>query len=148
MKFSVMFSIVVPPGSSSTKYIDTLSEVRRCCPLLESLGYHGIHISEHHFQADGQCPSPLMLLAQASGLTKRMRLAANILLSTLYAPVQLLEDLATLDNLSEGRLTLGTSPGYVSEEFAGRGISYTDRFKLHEEIINFIEQAWANPDDI
>jgi len=148
MKFSIMFSIVVPPDSGSAGYVRSLSEFRRFCPLMEDLGYYGVHISEHHFQADGQCPSPLMLLAQASGLTRRMRLVTNILLSTLYAPVQLLEDLATLDNLSEGRLTFGTSPGYVSEEFAGRGISYADRFKIHEEVINFIQHAWANPDDI
>src|SRR3984893_12610354 len=148
MKFSVMFSVVVPPGGGSTGYVRTLGELRKFAGLIEELGYHGIHISEHHFQADGQCASPLMLLAQASGLTKRVRLATNILVSTLYAPVQLLEDLATLDNLCEGRLTVGTSAAYASEEFAGRGISYTDRFKLHEELIDFIQKAWASPDDI
>jgi alkanesulfonate monooxygenase SsuD/methylene tetrahydromethanopterin reductase-like flavin-dependent oxidoreductase (luciferase family) len=148
MKFSVMFSVVVPPGSGSTGYVRTLGELRKFAGLIEELGYHGIHISEHHFQADGQCPSPLMLLGQASGLTKRVRLVTNILVSTLYAPVQLLEDFATLDNLSEGRFTYGTSPGYVSEEFAGRGIPYADRFKLHEDIVDFIQHAWASPDDI
>lgn len=148
MKFSVMFSVVVPPGGGSTGYVRTLGELRKFAGLIEELGYHGIHISEHHFQADGQCPSPLMLLAQASGLTKRVRLVTNILVSTLYAPAQLLEDFATLDNLSEGRFTYGTSPGYVSEEFAGRGISYADRFKLHEDIVDFIQHAWASPDDI
>jgi alkanesulfonate monooxygenase SsuD/methylene tetrahydromethanopterin reductase-like flavin-dependent oxidoreductase (luciferase family) len=147
MKFSVIFSLVAPPGSSTT-HIHAFREFRELCPLIEDLGYHGIHITEHHFQSDGFVPSPLMLLAQASGLTQHVRLATNILVSTLYAPVQLLEDLATLDNLCEGRLTVGTSPGYASEEFAGRGISYTDRFKLHEELIDFIQKAWASPDDI
>jgi len=148
MKFSIMFSIVVPPGDASAGYLRSIGELRKLAGLIEDLGYHGIHLSEHHFQADGQSPSPLMLLAQASGITKRVRLVTNILVSTLYAPVQLLEDFATLDNLSEGRFTYGTSPGYVSEEFAGRGISYADRFKLHEEIIDFIQRAWSSPDDI
>ena len=143
-----MFSIVVPPGSGVPTYVRTISELRKFCGLMEDLGYHGLHMSEHHFQADGQCPSPLMALAQASGLTKRLRLVTNILVSTLYAPVQLLEDFATLDNLSDGRFTFGTSPGYVSEEFAGRGIAYADRFKLHEEIVSFIQHAWSSPDDI
>lgn len=147
MKFSVMFSLVAPPGSPTT-HIQTFREFRQLCPLIEELGYHGIHMTEHHFQADGFVPSPLMLLAQASALTKRVRLVPNILVSTLYAPVQLLEDLATLDNLCEGRLTFGTSPGYASEEFAGRGLPYPDRFKLHEEILDFIENAWSSPDDI
>jgi alkanesulfonate monooxygenase SsuD/methylene tetrahydromethanopterin reductase-like flavin-dependent oxidoreductase (luciferase family) len=147
MKFSVIFSFVAPPDSGTT-FIETLREFRQLCPLIEQLGYHGIHVTEHHFQADGFLPSPLMMLAQASALTKRVRLATNILISSLYAPVQLLEDLAVLDNLCEGRLTFGTSPGYGVEEFAGRGVSYTDRFKLHEEIIDFIQKSWANPGDI
>ncbi len=147
VKFSIMFSFVAPPGASPT-HLETFREMDRLLPLIESLGYAGFHVSEHHFQDDGWVPSPLMVLAKAAGLTKRLRLVPNILVSTLYPPVQLLEDLAVLDNLSEGRLTLGTSPGYVAEEFAGRGISYADRFKLHEEIIDFLQHAWANPDDI
>ena len=147
LKFSVVFSLVAPPGSSTT-HRQAFREFRQFCPLVEELGYHGIQVTEHHFQADGWTPSPLMLLAHAGAVTRRVRLVTNVLLSTLYPPVQLLEDLATLDNLCEGRLTLGTSPGYASEEFLGRGVPYTDRFKLHEEIIDFIEHAWANPDDI
>jgi alkanesulfonate monooxygenase SsuD/methylene tetrahydromethanopterin reductase-like flavin-dependent oxidoreductase (luciferase family) len=130
VKFSVVFSLIAPPGSATT-HAQTFREFRQFCPLVEELGYHGIHVTEHHFQADGWVPSPLVMLAHASAVTKRVRLVTNVLLSSLYAPVQLLEDLATLDNLCDGRLTLGTSPGYASEEFLGRGIRYADRFKLH-----------------
>lgn len=147
MKFSVIFSFVAPPGSSTT-HLDTFREWRRFAPLIEELGYHGLHVTEHHFQPDGFLPSPLIALAQAAGLTQRVKLVPNILVSTLYRPVQLLEDLATLDNLSEGRLIFGTAPGYASEEFAGRGVPYAERFKLHEEIIDFLQHAWRNPDDI
>jgi alkanesulfonate monooxygenase SsuD/methylene tetrahydromethanopterin reductase-like flavin-dependent oxidoreductase (luciferase family) len=147
MKFSIMFSFVAPPGASPA-HIETFREMDRLLPLIESLGYAGFHVSEHHFQDDGWVPSPLMVLAKAAGLTRRLRLVPNILVSTLYPPVQLLEDLAVLDNLSDGRLTLGTSPGYVAEEFAGRGVAYADRFQLHEDIIDFLQHAWANPDNI
>lgn len=44
------------------------------------------------------------------------------------------------DNLSNGRLTFGTPPGYVSDEFEAYGVDYADRFRLHEEIIDFIER--------
>ena len=147
IKFSVIFSFVAPPGSPTT-HAQTFREFLELCPLIEDLGYHGIHVTEHHFQNDGFLPSPLLGLAAAAALTRRVKLATNIIVTTLYQPVHLLEDLATLDQLSEGRLILGTSPGYASEEFAGRGVSYTDRFKLHEELIDFLQKAWANPDDI
>jgi alkanesulfonate monooxygenase SsuD/methylene tetrahydromethanopterin reductase-like flavin-dependent oxidoreductase (luciferase family) len=147
MKFSIMFSFVSPSGDA-VSHRDSMRQVDELLPLAESLGYDSFHVTEHHFQDDGWLPSPLLVLAKAAGLTKRMRLVTNILVSTLYAPVQLLEDLATLDNLCEGRLTFGTSPGYVSEEFAGRGITYQQRFALHEEIIDFVQHAWRNPSDI
>jgi len=67
---------------------------------------------------------------------------------TLCQPLRLLEDLLTLDNLSGGRVTLGTSPGYVSEEFSAYGVTYEDRFRLHEEIIDFLQQGWADPSDV
>jgi alkanesulfonate monooxygenase SsuD/methylene tetrahydromethanopterin reductase-like flavin-dependent oxidoreductase (luciferase family) len=147
MKFSVMFSLVAPP-ELSVAHLDTFREFKQLVPLIEDLGFHGVHVTEHHFQADGFVPSPLLMLAQAAGLTRRIKLATNILVSTLYAPMQLLEDLATLDNLSEGRMIFGTSPGYASEEFAGRGVSYETRFKLHEEMMDFLQHAWTHPQDI
>jgi alkanesulfonate monooxygenase SsuD/methylene tetrahydromethanopterin reductase-like flavin-dependent oxidoreductase (luciferase family) len=147
MKFSIMFSFVAPAGAPLS-HLQTFQEMDRLVPLIEACGYDGFHVTEHHFQSEGWLPSPLMALAKASALSKRLELATNILVSTLYAPVQLLEDLAVLDNLCEGRLILGTSPGYVLEEFAGRGLDATQRFKLHEEMIDFIQHAWANPENI
>jgi alkanesulfonate monooxygenase SsuD/methylene tetrahydromethanopterin reductase-like flavin-dependent oxidoreductase (luciferase family) len=147
MKFSIMFSFVAPEGGLLS-HRESFAQFTEVLPLVEALGYHGVHITEHHFQSDGWLPSPLLVLATAAGLTRRVRLVSNILVSTLYHPVQLLEDLATLDNLSNGRLGLGTAPGYVREEFAGRGLAYEERFRRHEEIIDFLQHAWRNPDDI
>jgi alkanesulfonate monooxygenase SsuD/methylene tetrahydromethanopterin reductase-like flavin-dependent oxidoreductase (luciferase family) len=90
----------------------------------------------------------LLVLAKAAGLTQRMKLVTNVLLAPLYQPVRLLEDLATLDNLSDGRLIFGTSPGYASEEFLGYGVPYAERFAYFEEIIDFIEHGWRNPSNI
>ncbi len=59
-----------------------------------------------------------------------------------------MEDLVTLDNLSNGRITIGTSPGYVSEEFAAYGVPYEKRFAIYEETIDFLEHGWTNPDNV
>ncbi|MFC3225722.1 LLM class flavin-dependent oxidoreductase [Marinibaculum pumilum] len=146
MKFSLMYSFVTEPGGTMS-HRDTFREMDRLLPLAEELGYDSFHTTEHHFQDNGWAPSPLLVLAHAAGLTRRMRLATNIMIPTLCQPLRLAEDLLTLDNLSNGRLTMGTSPGYVSEEFAAYGVAYEDRFRLHEAIIDFIQHAWANPDD-
>ncbi len=147
MKISLMYSFVCPPGAAITP-LATFREMDRLLPLAEALGFYAFHTTEHHFQFNGWAPSPLLVLAKAAGLTQRMKLVTNVLLAPLYQPVRLLEDLATLDNLSDGRLIFGTSPGYASEEFDGYGEPYAARFGYFEEIIDFIEHAWQNPSNI
>jgi alkanesulfonate monooxygenase SsuD/methylene tetrahydromethanopterin reductase-like flavin-dependent oxidoreductase (luciferase family) len=73
-----------------------------------------------------------------------MRLVTNILVLPLYDPLRLAEDILTLDNLCEGRLTLGVSPGYVSEEFTAYGIPHAERFQRAEEILDILEKSWRD----
>ena len=122
MKFGLMYSFIVPPGSTMT-HLDTFREMDHLIPLAESLGFDSFQTTEHHFQNNGWAPSPLIVLAKAAGLSKAMRLVSNVLVLPLYDPLRLVEDVVTLDNLCDGRLTLGVSPGYVSEEFTAYGES-------------------------
>jgi alkanesulfonate monooxygenase SsuD/methylene tetrahydromethanopterin reductase-like flavin-dependent oxidoreductase (luciferase family) len=59
-------------------------------------------------------------------------------------PVKLAEDVAVLDNISGGRVTLGVAPGYVTEEFAGMGVSYANRASRFEEYLDVLQAAWTN----
>ncbi len=143
MNFGLMYSFIVPPGSAMT-HLDTFREMDRLLPLAESLGFDSFQTTEHHFQSNGWAPSPLLVLARASGLTQRMRLVTNILVLPLYDPLRLVEDVLTLDNLSNGRLTLGVSPGYVSEEFEAYRVPHRERFARAEEILDILEAAWSH----
>ncbi|HCU89877.1 MAG TPA: hypothetical protein DGR97_08035 [Gammaproteobacteria bacterium] len=142
IKFGLMYSFLVTPGSKMN-HLDTFREMDDLVPLAEKLGYDSFQTTEHHFQHNGWAPSPLVVLAKAAGLTKAMRLVTNILVLPLYDPLRLVEDVVTLDNLCEGRLTLGVSPGYVSEEFSAYGISHSERFERSEEILNILEKSWS-----
>ena len=141
MKFGLMYSFIVPPGSSMT-HLDTFREMDSLVPYAEALGFDSFQTTEHHFQDNGWAPSPLAVLGKAAGLSKKMRLVTNILVLPLYHPLRLLEDVVTLDNLSEGRLTLGVSPGYVVEEFEAYGIPHHERFARSEEILDILQNAW------
>jgi alkanesulfonate monooxygenase SsuD/methylene tetrahydromethanopterin reductase-like flavin-dependent oxidoreductase (luciferase family) len=143
MKFGLMYSFIVPPGSTMT-HLDTFREMNELIPLAEDLGFDSFQTTEHHFQDNGWAPSPLPVLAKAAGLTRRMRLVTNILVLPLYDPLRLAEDILTLDNLCEGRLTLGVSPGYVSEEFTAYGIPHAERFQRAEEILDILEKSWRD----
>ncbi len=143
MRFGLMYSFIVPPGAAMS-HLDTFRELPRLLPLAEALGFDAFHTTEHHFQHNGWAPSPLVVLAQAAGLTRRMRLVTNILILPLYDPLRLVEDVATLDNLSDGRLTLGVSPGYVSEEFQGFRVPHAERFARSEEILDILQASWRD----
>lgn len=141
MKFGLMYSFVVPPDSGFTN-LDAYREMDDLLPYAEQLGFEAFHTTEHHFQFNGWAPSPLVVLGKAAGLTRHMRLVTNILIVPLYHPLRLAEDVATLDNLSEGRVTLGVSPGYVSEELAAFGVPPKERFGRFEESLDLMQEAW------
>lgn len=144
LRFGLMYSFLVSPRGGPS-HRETFGEMDRLLPLAESLGFDSFQTTEHHFQANGWAPSPLLVLARAAGLTRSMRLVTNVLVLPLYEPLRLVEDLLTLDNLSDGRLTLGVSPGYVSEEFEAYGVPHGERFRRSEEMLDLIERAWAEP---
>ena len=118
MRFATSYGFAAPAGSGVTwsamaaEWVNTVRE-------LEQLGYDAVQTVEHHFQPDGHLPSPLLVLATAAAVTERLRLTTNILLVPLYNPMKLAEDVAVLDQLSGGRVTLGVAPGYVRHEFDG-----------------------------
>jgi len=143
MKFGLMYSFLTP-ASGAISHQATFRELDDLLPLAESLGFTAFHTTEHHFQHNGWAPSPLAILGYVAGLTRRMRLVTNVLLLPLYDPLRLVEDVLTLDNLSNGRLTLGVSPGYVSEECAAYGIPYAERFARSEEILDILQASWRD----
>jgi probable F420-dependent oxidoreductase len=87
--------------------------------------------------------APLPLLAAAAARTERVRLGTSILLATHRGPLVLAKDLATLDQLSGGRLTLGMAVGGRDVDFAAAFVSPRARGRRLEETIALFEQAWA-----
>jgi alkanesulfonate monooxygenase SsuD/methylene tetrahydromethanopterin reductase-like flavin-dependent oxidoreductase (luciferase family) len=142
MKFGLLFAYQVPPGSGlpwSEPYRDML----RCLPRAEELGYESMFQVSHHVQKDGLCPSPLVAIAGAAAVTERMRVGTGVLLVPLYAPLKLAEDVAVLDNLSNGRFVFGVAPGYVQEEFDAHGVPREQRTERFEEALDLMTQAWT-----
>jgi len=141
MKFGLLFAHQIPPESGipwNAPYQDML----RCLPRAEELGYTSAFQVSHHVQKDGLCPGPLVALGAAAAVTQRMRIGTGILLVPLYAPLKLAEDVAVLDNVSNGRLILGVAPGYVSEEFAAHGVPRNQRVGRFEESLDLMTLAW------
>jgi len=71
---------------------------------LDGLGLDLVWFTEHHFLDDGYLPSGYRLPAAMAARTKHVRFSTDICLIAVQPPVRLAEDLAVLDNLSNGRI--------------------------------------------
>jgi alkanesulfonate monooxygenase SsuD/methylene tetrahydromethanopterin reductase-like flavin-dependent oxidoreductase (luciferase family) len=79
--------------------------------LADRLSYDSAWFAEHHFNDFSVCPSPSALLANAIARTERIRLGCAGFLAPFYDPIRLAEEIATLDNLSGGRINAGFAKG-------------------------------------
>ena len=108
----------------------------------ESIGYHDVWLSEHHFVDDGYSPAQMPIAAAIAMKTKKIRIGTSVVLLPMYDPVRLAEDGATVDILSDGRFELGAGLGYRAGEFEGLGLKYKERAGRMNEALEIIRQLW------
>jgi alkanesulfonate monooxygenase SsuD/methylene tetrahydromethanopterin reductase-like flavin-dependent oxidoreductase (luciferase family) len=87
----------------------------------ERLGYYAYQLAEHHGTPLG-IASPHLMLAAASRLTSVIRLGTLISILPLVPPLRMVEEAATLDQLSNGRLVLGVGRGVSPVETGFHGV--------------------------
>ncbi|APA98060.1 LLM class flavin-dependent oxidoreductase [Nocardia seriolae] len=107
-------------------------------------GFAVVNCEEHHGSGTGWLPAPLLLAAAVAARTQHLRISIGALLVPLYDPVRLAEDLAVLDNLCGGRLTVVAGIGYRPEEYAALGRDFTRRGRLMDEALELMFAAWRD----
>jgi alkanesulfonate monooxygenase SsuD/methylene tetrahydromethanopterin reductase-like flavin-dependent oxidoreductase (luciferase family) len=107
----------------------------------EELGLHSVWLPEMHF-APGACARPLLALAGFAARTRRLRLATTSLLLPIHHPLQIAEDVATLDAISGQRVVLGLGRGFRAPLFAGFGIDAATKRDLFDSSLEQIIEAW------
>ena len=92
---------------------------------------------------DAPFPESLIWLAYVARATTTIRLATGILILPERNPVVLAKELATLDYLSSGRVTLGVGIGWLKEEFEAIGVPYERRGERLEESVGAMRALWS-----
>src|SRR5262249_18831890 len=110
---------------------------------LDGLGLDLVWFTEHHFVDDGYLPSWIPVAAAMAARTKRVRFSCDVCLLPFNHPVRLAEDLAVLDNLSDGRAESGVGMGYAPPEFRGLGLPLSRRVSLTDEGIAVLRRAFT-----
>jgi len=109
--------------------------------------------SQYPYSAQGRFPAPtdapiadpFLTLCTLASVTERIRLGTAICLVPEHNPLVLAKVIATLDCLSEGRLTLGVGVGWLEEEFRALGISWERRAQRTREYIEAMRRLWSEP---
>ncbi len=99
----------------------------------ERLGADSVWTTEHHFFEDGYLPQPLTFCAAVAARTTRVRLGTAILIAPLRPAVQIAEEAAIVDLISDGRLDLGLGAGYRAPEFQAFGADVRSRMHVSTE---------------
>jgi alkanesulfonate monooxygenase SsuD/methylene tetrahydromethanopterin reductase-like flavin-dependent oxidoreductase (luciferase family) len=141
-RFGVCYDFRNPADSGVTTpalYAQALEQIR----WLDQLGLDLIWFTEHHFVDDGYLPSWIPVASAAAAVTRKVRFSSDICLLPFANPVRLAEDLAVLDNLSNGRIEIGVGMGYAPHEFSGFGIPVSRRVSLMDEGLEVLQLAFS-----
>ena len=115
----------------------------------EALGFAGVWVSDHIIHpADQGYPSPylydpLLTLAWAGAATTSIGLGTSVLVAPQYHALWLANALSSLDNLSDGRLTVAVGVGWSEAEFDALDQSFADRGRRTDEIIAVLRACWS-----
>ena len=131
------------PQAWATGGIDR-PRMRRFLERAEALGFESAWVVEQVLGAF-PCLEPVELLAWAAALTSRIRLGTAVLLTPLRSPVQLAKGLATLDQLSGGRLDVGIGLGGNPKIYPAFGISAARRVARFNEGLRLMRALWTEP---
>jgi probable F420-dependent oxidoreductase len=125
--------------------------IKRAAIQAEALGFADVWTSEHIIVPAGAMypPSPnfydpVLTLTWAAAYTNRVRLGTSVLVLPMRHPLPLAKELATLQNLSGGRLILGAGVGWMEAEFAALGVPFNERGRRMDEGIALMRAVWGD----
>lgn len=129
---------------------------------LEEAGFASLWVSDHivlpdridsryPFATDGRATfstatpwlDAVIALGVVAEATERATIGTAVLVLPIRQPVVLAKQLATVDVVSGGRLTLGAGAGWLREEFEALGVPFESRGRRFEEWVALLRSCWT-----
>jgi len=112
----------------------------------ESLGFASVWAWDHILLGTKR-PFPflesLATLTAIAARTQRLQLGIGVLVLPLRNPVILAKELASLDQISKGRLALGLAAGWYEREFQACGVPFAERGKIFVKNLEIMRRLWT-----
>ena len=119
-----------------------IDEAIQVVAAASTLGFAWVSMGHHWISHPTVWPQPMPMLARLAPETGRMRMKTSMLLLPLLNPVDVAENVATLDHITHGRLDLGVAIGYREKELTAAGLGRKDRVPKLEESLALMKQLW------
>lgn len=127
------------PGFATDGYRVPPSRLKHFARQAEEFGFGGVWQSDHLLNPPTYSTSfldPLTTLASIAEVTDRIPLGTCLVILPLRDPVWVAKRAATVQHLSEGRLSLGVGLGYVEDEFEAVGVPISERSPRFTKVLN------------
>jgi probable F420-dependent oxidoreductase len=138
MRFSLSLPVLRDENSR-----DPFGETYALAQEAEQAGFDTATIGHHHFMP-GNLSDPLTFLATVAARTSTLRVGTGIFQLPVHNPVRVAEQVATIDQLSAGRISLGVGLGWWPLEYQVHGSDFKRRGARLEEALTILKLVWEN----
>jgi probable F420-dependent oxidoreductase len=112
---------------------------------MEALGFESVWVWDHVLLGVDPCfpiIDSLTLLTAVAARTSRIRLGTGILVLPARNPVLLAKQTSSLDQIAQGRLTLGMASGWYKREFDALGVPFNRRGRIMDQSLEILDRLW------
>jgi alkanesulfonate monooxygenase SsuD/methylene tetrahydromethanopterin reductase-like flavin-dependent oxidoreductase (luciferase family) len=140
MRFGLALSVQHPPGDAqAARFQEHVEQVR----LARAVGFGSVWASQHFLSAPFTYFQPIPTLSRVAADAAGLTLGTSVLVLPLHHPLDVAEQLATLDVICGGRLIAGVGLGYRDAENRAMGHEPQDRVGRLVESLELLPRLWA-----
>ncbi|MFI5001335.1 MAG: LLM class flavin-dependent oxidoreductase [Reyranellales bacterium] len=141
MEFGMFHEFQRLPGvSEAAAFAQSFAQV----DAAERLGLDAMWLAELHFAPERSVlSSPLILAAAIAARTKRMKIGTAVQVLPLCHPLRLAEEIATVDQLSQGRLIFGVGRSGFAHTYKTYGVDYGESRERFAETLEIVKRAFT-----
>ena len=135
--------IFVEERRRDTSEATALHEALELAAAAEAGGLDGVWLGEIHFTPGRSVQSaPFALASFMAARTRRVRIGTAVTVLPLAHPLRIAEEVATVDQLSEGRFDFGIGRSGSVRSYDVLGVPYAESQARFEEALSIMRQAW------